>query len=193
MPTWLHATYRYILAGVGAVMLLAALKAWYTPPATPTQPGFAAAKPIPALAMVPSVAIKLPAATQIKVLPKEHVAVKQQALPAEVVQNPAQQITATATAPASQAGTQIVTTLDTTTGVTSIYTKPIEPKLFELVNLRRIGAGYGLSTGGSVVKVFGEWSFLRVGNAYVGVQADMTAQTNRAVDARGLLVMDYRF
>jgi len=192
MPTWLRTTYRYILAGVGAVMLLAALKAWYTPPAAPTQPGFVAAKPIATLAAVPTVAISLPATTKLQVLPKEQVVAKLPALPAEVTQNPAQQITATATAPASTAGTQIVSTLDTTTGVTSIYTKPIEPKLFELVNQRRIGAGYGLSSGGYTAKVFGEWSFLRVGNAYVGVQADMTAQ-NGAVDARGMLIVDYRF
>jgi hypothetical protein len=174
-------------------MLLAALKAWYTPPAAPTQPGFVAAKPIATLAAVPTVAISLPATTKLQVLPKEQVVAKLPALPAEITTNPTQQITATATAPASTAGTQIVSTLNTQTGITTIYTKPIEPKLFELVNLRRIGAGYGLSNGGQTAKVFGEWSFLRVGNAYVGVQAEMTAQTNSAVDARGLLVMDYRF
>ena len=172
--------------------LLSVLYAWYTPVTPEPLPVFTKPAPIPSVKDLNKEDVALAQAI-VKALPKAKV-VKKIKLPPEVVNNPAIQITDTAELPPSTHGTEVVSTIDTTTGETTILSKPKPVPLFEFENQKRIGVGYAvLDSKGTSAKVYGEYTALRVGNFHVGVQADLTIRSYDLPEAKVLGVIDYRW
>jgi hypothetical protein len=129
----------------------------------------------------------------VKVLPKDKVD-KKVPLPPEIKNDTRKEITATAEAPPSETGTDIISVVDTTTGETTISTKPKPADFIEFENKRRLGVGYGVSTnGGPTGKIFGEWTFLRVAGAHVGIQAELNSTFSKSPEAKAYAVIDYRW
>lgn len=178
---------------VGLLVLLVAatsyLARWYSPPTEPPKT-FTPAPAIPKLAAVPKVKVGV---KQVEVIPKEIAVKGLPDLPDDVVNNDNIEITGTATAPQSKSGYEIVTTINKEDGSSSILVKEKPRKLLEFISDKRIGVAYGISSdkGHQVGKVYGEWSFLRVGDAHLSVQAEMRAKKD--VEAVGMVAVDYRW
>jgi hypothetical protein len=129
---------------------------------------------------------------KVKVIPKKDAKKAIPDLPPEVDEADVE-VTATAELPPSENGSKVVATINTTTGESKIIAKENPAPLFAFESKRRIGVGYGYSTEGTTAKVFGEWSFIRIGNVHVGVQGEISAATTRAPEAKAQATLDYRF
>lgn len=129
---------------------------------------------------------------KVVVLKKEQVK-KEVIIPQEVADNPQKQITAVVTTPPAPAGTEVISVVNTDTGITQIYATPKEPSLFEFVNQKRVGVAYGLSSGGTTLKVFGEWTVIRISKVHIGLQAEATAASTESPSAKGMIFVDYRW
>lgn len=164
---------------------------WYKPELRPPQT-FTKAPPISSLSSVPKKDIVIP---KIKVYQKDVAAKKLPVLPTEVKDKVDVEITSSATTGPSKAGYNIVSTIDKNSGESSIYYKEKERSLLEFVNDKRVGVSYGISTdkGQPVGRVYGEWSFFRVGNAYVSAQVELRAKQLQQTEGVGSISIDYRW
>lgn len=176
---------------VGVLVLTSALVNWFEPPKPPPKE-FAKADPIPALSSVPKVTISVP---KVQVYDKPAATKKIPDLPKEITDNVDVEITASATTGPTKAGYNVVSVINKNSGESSIYYKEKDRALFEFVNEKRVGVAYGVSTdnGQQFGKVFGEWTFLRVGSMHVGVQADVRASNFGKTEGTATAVLDYRW
>lgn len=172
------------------VFLMAIIFAWYNPTPAPPNKGFTEPPKIPGTD-VPKVdrAVK---GGKVKVIPKEDVDDALDPLPEELKADNIE-ILNTADLSATETGYEVISSINTDTGDTKIIAKEKKPDLWDFENKKRIGVGYGYSTEGTVARVMGEYTFLRVGNFHLGVQAEINAVTLKAPDAKALAVIDYRF
>lgn len=184
----------HIGAGVLAVLaLIAGLAAWYKPtlPALPTNT-YTEAPAQPKAGAVPKVDVEV---KKVKVIPKGTAVKVIKDLPPEVATDDNTEVTNTATTGPSKAGVDIVTVINKETGETKILAKEKSRSLIEFLNEKRIGLAYGITTdnGQQFGKVFGEWTFLRVGSVHVGVQADIRAKQFGNAEGTAVAVVDYRW
>ena len=116
----------------------------------------------------------VPGPERIRVIEKGHI--KPQ-LPASVTANPNQQVTAVVDVPASPAGHTAVSTLNMTTGETSVIVQEKRLPLFGFPNERKLQALYGVTSEGrqeAVARI--EWDFARIGQVKLGAVADVSSQ-----------------
>lgn len=181
-----------IIAAVGILALTSAVVNWYSN--TPKIPStvYVTAPPIPSLGPVPKVDLKVPS---VKIIPKEIVVTKLPKLPDSVKTNSDIEVLNTATTPSSEAGFNIVSTINKKDGSTEILISEKERSLFEFVNKRRVGVAYGVTTtgGAQTARVSGEWSFLRVGSAYVTAQAEIRSKQLQNTEGAAYIGVDYRW
>ena len=172
-----------------AVMVCAMIYGFYHDERTAPQKQFVEAPAIPAIKTVPQEDIAVP---KVRVYRKAE-AVKKLHLPGAVAIDSAKQVTSTAEVAPSKAGSEVVSVLDTTTGVTSMLVKEKPLPFFGVENQKRIGIGYGGGTRGPEAKLFGEWTAVRVGGFYVGAQTEISAGSGQRPEAKAFAVIDYRF
>ena len=179
------------LAFIGVLIITSALVNWYRPPTTPPKE-FAKAEPIPELAKVPKVTIAVP---KVQVYDKPAATKKIPDLPKEITDNVDVEITASATPGPTKAGYNVVSVINKNSGESSIYYREKERSLIEFLNEKRIGVAYGITTdnGQQFVKVFGEWTVLRVGSVHVGMQADIKSKQSGTAEGTAVAVVDYRW
>lgn len=175
-----------------SVMIVAALVAWYrdTPKVTPA--AYTKPPPISSVSGVP----KVPVVTkEIYVIPKKVAVSKIKHLPSEVADNESVEVLDTATTGPSEAGLDIVATLDKSTRKSSIFVKEKELPLIDFVNRGRVGVALGVSTdnGQQVGKVYGDWAFLRIGRAYLNAQAELRAKRDAPIEGIVSVGVDYRW
>lgn len=180
-----------VLGVVCGIACISVLVNWYTPAVTPPQT-YTQAPPIPALKSVPKIDIAIP---KVKVYQKDIIIKKLPDLPSEIKDNPAIEVTGSATTGASKVGYNIVSSIDKNTGETSIYYREKERKLIEFISEKRVGVAYGISTdkGQQLGKVYGEWAFLRVADAHLSLQTEIRAKQAQQVEAIGMISIDYRW
>lgn len=145
---------------------------------------FTAPPPITGTISVPKESITLPA---VRVYKKKEIA-KKVDLPKEVLADDKKEVTATAELPPTKGGAEVISVIDEA-GNTKIYAKEKPLPFFQFIDEKRIGAGYGITTKGQQAKVYGEWSFLRVGSMHLGIQGE----ANSLPEAKVFAVIDYRF
>lgn len=170
------------------LMVIAAVVAWYKPSPIPAGPGFIEPPPISGTD-VPKVD-KPVKGGKVKVIPKDDVEDSVEDLPEEI-KKPNTEVLATAKLAATENGYEVISTINTDTGESKLSAKELTPPLFAFENKKRIGAMYGVGSGGPVAGVFGEWSFLRVGNVHVSVQGELRA--TKTPEAAASVLLDYRF
>jgi hypothetical protein len=180
---------RKALMAFVLLIVLAMLAAWYDKTPTPSKQ-FTQAKPIQGTA-VPKQDAKVANGT-VKVIPKA-VVKKAVELPPEVADDDDKEVTATAETPPSENGTKIISVIDKTTGNTVILTKENPVPLFAFENKRRLGVGYGVGSEGTAGKIFGEYTFLRVGNFHLGAQAELSSAATKGPEVRAQAILDYRW
>lgn len=184
----------HIGAGVLAVLaLVAGLVAWYKPslPALPSNT-YVEAPVQPKAGAVPKVGVEV---KKVKVIPKGTAVKVIKDLPPEVATDDNTEVTDTATTGPTKTGVDIVTIINKETSETKILVKEKARSLIEFLNEKRIGVAYGITTdnGQQFVKVFGEWTVLRVGSAHVGMQADIKSKQSGAAEGTAVAVVDYRW
>lgn len=173
------------------LILMALIASWYDKtPQRRANSGFPQAPPI-AGTEGGKTDVKIKPGT-VKVIPKKKVKDAVDPLPPEV-DEPDIEVTATAEVPPSEAGTQVISTINVTTGDTKIFQKENKLPLIGFESLKRIGVGYGYSTRGTTAKVYGDYSFLRVGVFHLGVQAEIEATTTRVPEAKAMAIIDCRW
>jgi hypothetical protein len=181
---------RQALIFFGLLMLASALYGWYSRPTLlPTQQ-FTTMAPS---ALVKGVSTSTVSVPKLKTFSKTELA-KKVNIPLEVMSSASKNVTAVVELPPSRGGTEVVSVVDSVTGETSILAKEKPLPLFGFENQKRIGVGVGFATGRDVknvqeVKVFAEWTFVRVGGAYGSVQAEVNTNS----EAKAFVALDYRF
>lgn len=128
----------------------------------------------------------------IKIIPKSAVKKKYPVLPPEIEPEEVE-VVATADLPPSENGTEVISIFNTTDQEVSIITKEKPAPLFAFEDKKRVGVGYGYSTDGNTAKVYGEWSFLRVGNIHASVQGEISTTAVQGPEAKSMLTIDYRW
>lgn len=180
-----------LVAFTFALVLLAAICAYFLKPApipvnTPQKAQVAAS-----VAKAQTEMVKVPA---VKVLKKADI-YKKVKVPPEVIVNPQKQITAVVDVPASKAGTEVTSVIDTDTGETEIYYAEKPLPFFAFENEKRVGVGYQVVTNGDQeVKVYAEYTFARIGKTHVSIYAEVYNNTRKLnpVGKAGIQ-LDYRF
>lgn len=171
------------------LILISMIAAWYDSPNTPnSNKKYTQAEAIKGTD-TPKVDVKVQSGT-VKVIPKAIIKKSIKPLPPEIDSDNIE-VTDTAEVPPSEAGTKIITTIDTITGDTKIYQKANPIPLFAWESKRRVGVGYGVSTSGPIVKVAAEYGFLRVGNFHLGVQAEIEAGAVRTPEVKAFGLANY--
>ncbi|BCS54061.1 hypothetical protein [Geobacter sp. SVR] len=170
--------------------IISMLFTWYSPE-VPASRTYAQAPAIKGTANLPKTAVPVVGGT-VKVLPKKLVN-KVTPLPDEVINDDEKEVTATGEIPPSENGSKVVSVIDTKTGDTVLITKVNPPPLFAFENKRRIGVGYGIGTAGPTAKLFGEYTFLRVGNFHLSAEAEINATATRQTEAKAMAQIDYRW
>lgn len=154
---------------------------------------FTPAPPISKLANVPKITITVP---KIDVLEKG-AAVKKlgDKLPPEIKDNTDVEIMTSATTGPTKTGYDIISTIDKKDGKTSIYYTEKERSLFEFENNGRIGVAYGISSdsGKQTAKLYGDYTFFRVGEAHLNLQAEIRSKQLDKTEAIGMVGLEYRF
>ena len=121
---------------------------------------------------------------------KKDAAVKKITLPAAVADDPAKQITGTASLRPSKGGSDVVAVIDTVSGETTILSREKPLPLLGFENQKRIGMGYGYTTQGlPETKLYGEYTFIRIGNVYGSVYGEV----NSGAEAKAFAHIEYRF
>lgn len=175
-----------------ALFLTSSLVNWYKPDVVAPKT-FTEAPPIAKLANVPKITISVPA---IEVLEKGAVVKKiGDKLPTEVKDNTDVEIMTSATTPPSKTGYDIISTINKKDGKTSIYYTEKERSLFEFTSNGRVGVAYGISSdsGKQTAKVYGNYSFFRVGEAHLNLQAEINSKHLGQTEAIGMVGIEYRF
>lgn len=164
---------------------------FYSPSQPPeTTPGFTTLPPIKAAEKILTKEIKV---AKVVVLDKEAVA-RKIALPAEVLNPPQIEVTATGKVPPAPHGAEVIAVLDTDTGRTTLHASPVPAPFLALKNDKRIGVGYGIGEYGTpTTKIYGEWTVLRVDKVYLGVQGVLQHNTVQGPSAAAFVLIDYRF
>lgn len=162
---------KYFPYSVATVALIAALYAWYHP--------------------------KVEVRNQTEYVDRTRVVYKTVPVPVqggtlqgtgETVQgNP---VVAKADCPKSAAGSDVVSTVTTSTGEVHILVRPKKESLFSFLDDKEIGLRYGL--GRSEIDLFGRWTFLRVGAVYGSLYAEGSVDTERS-QGNIMLEVSYRF
>lgn len=177
---------RVIVSITLLLVVGAGLYAWYSTPKQQLTPQFSVVPPIPEAAKVQTVEVPL---RTVVVYQKAELQ-KKISLPAEIAQDASKQVTATADLPASRAGTEVISVIDTDTGVTTLQARAKELPLFGFENEKRIGVGYSMGIKGERgINVYGEWTVARVGNVYGGVRAEASSRG----DTKATAQIEYRF
>lgn len=146
---------------------------WLTPAATPAAPAAASPAPAPIAAGEP-----LPSAPTAAA----------QVEPAPVAGDPQDlQVTATADIPESDDGYEAVSILNTATGESMIVAKEKPPELFSFENRGELGAWYGYNNHLlPSIDFTGQWTFLRVMKAHIGLRTDLGSQSGALFQAGAL-------
>lgn len=186
MPTVMKVGAIFVFA-----MLLAMVFAWFTPEPTPAPDTFIRSNPIGRVEDLKKEDIKLAKAI-VKALPKDKIK-KKIKLPPEIIEDPVKEITATADIPKAPNGAEVVAVIDTGTGDTTLHYQLKPAPFFEFKNDKRIGVGYGVGSSGSTLKVYGEYTFMRVGAFHVGAQAEANVSSFKEPEAKAMAVIDYRW
>ena len=138
----------------------------------------------------------------IKVPVKEIVTIEKQTiveklkLPDWIRNDTDEQAISTAVIPAYKGTTNAVALLNTKTGVSQIVAKQEPLSLFGFVNEKTIGIRPGIdSKGAMLTTVYGQWDFVRVGNANIGVYSDINFGSNvgQNGDAKIQVNIGYKF
>lgn len=118
----------------------------------------------------------------IQAINKEKAA-KRLNLPPSVKEDKSKAVTSTAEVTTKEGRIIAANILDTSTGVSEIYTKE-EKSFFGFPSNKEIGIRYGASTEGMEGNIYGRWQFLRAGNAYLGAygEIDTSAKAKAMVD-----------
>ncbi len=127
-------------------------------------PAFIAPPPAKGMAAVPTEEVTLPVTLKTH---SKKVAAKKMKLPAEIVEDPAKEITATADLKPSDGGYTMAAITDTSTGVTSIIAKEKPRPLFALGGESEVGLLGGTTDSGDAALVFARQDMLRVGPAHL--------------------------
>lgn len=171
---------------LGTLIAASALYGWYHETPQLPQKQFAPVAALPQVKNVPKEEIK-PA--KVVVYQKAALA-KKVALPPEVLNDGAKHVTATADLPPSKGGTEVISVIDEKTGESTIFAKAKPLPLFGFANEKKLGLAYGASTlRGPEARLYGEYTFARVGNVYMSVRGEV----NNRAEATGLVTAEYRF
>lgn len=161
-----------IIAAVSAVVN------WYRPAKMLTTQQFI---PVPQIKEITKVQrVTIPGPEKIVVIQKDEAA-EELDLPADVVNDPAKQLTATADIPPSEGGSQCVAVINTTTGESSMIAKEKPLPLFGLPSKWEVGARYGWDTSSNnpnklAGDIHARWQFLRVGPVKAGVYSELNTE-----------------
>lgn len=168
-----------------SLLIVSLVMSWYDVP----QPTNRKPTLVPSAPSVEDVPVDTVPAKKVKVLRKKELG-KKVPLPPEVSENENKQVTAVVDLPPSRGGTQVMAVTDVEEGSTQIYAKEKPLPLIGFPNSKRIGAAYGTTTHGAPeIKVYGEYTFFRMGEVYLGVQAEV----NSRPEAKAFVAVDYRF
>lgn len=156
-------------------------------PLPPLKPTIATVSP-----KVSSVKKEVVAVPALKVYKKSEV-VKKVEIPDAIKNDPNKQITAVVDTKPSKGGSEIVAVVDVVTGETIITERPKPIPLFEFVNEKKIGAGYGVGTAGNTAKLFVAYDAIRVDKFHLGLQAEAVLSELRSPTANAMVTVDYRW
>ena len=164
----------FVLLSLSAFMLSKCEK---TP--APQAKVFTAAAPIPSVAVVPQITVPM---KRLTVYDKPALA-KKVKLPAVITETPANQVTATATLPASE-GYDVLAFTNTSTGASSIVAMPKPRPFLAIESAKEVGIRYGLSTrAGQGGDVYGRYSFLRIGGAHLALYGEASTDPSAKIMA----------
>lgn len=138
-------------------------------PKAPVAQGFSPAPEIPEAAAIPKVVI---VPQKIHVYQKEE-AVKKLALPEPIKSAPTLQISSSAIVEPNEGKTEVVGVINTTTGDTDMYVKPLSPPFFEFVNEKEVGIWAGMSSEGRDFMLDARWTFMRVWKLRFAVKGEI--------------------
>lgn len=159
---WLTENRSKIVVGLVCLLIAAGLvfgKKLLWPDNKPTGT-FTTPPPAYGMPATPTEEVKL--VVPLKVYPKKE-AVKKLKLPAEIADNPAKEITATAALKPTPGGYTVAAVTDTTTGVTELVAKEKPRSLFGFGGTSEVGAMAGITTKGDAGIIFVRQDLLRVG------------------------------
>jgi len=185
---------RYILYAfiiLGSTAISGAIWQWYHPKTVNTHTWFTV-KEVKHVDKIRRVMV--PGPKEVQVIEKEKI-VKELILPAWIANDPNKQIIATAEVPAYKGKTDVVASLDLTSGKSDMLIKQKPIPFFSLDSELAIGAGYGISSDkGQMVEVHGRYTFLRLGNVYIQGYGEVAAGTraDKQPEARALIQAEYR-
>ena len=148
--------YAYIL--VVTLAIAAAVVGWYRPKPEP-QKEYVEVE-VPKYVKVIQ-KVEVPGPEKIVVVEKQVLSTKTE-LPAWVKDNSDEQVLVVGELAPWKGKTEVISTLNTNTGVGRIISKRIPLPFIDFQNDKEIGLTYGTD-----VEIYGRWTFLRVGNIYV--------------------------
>lgn len=160
---------RIMIYGLLILFLVAstsAVVAWYkyqTKPVTSTTTWV----PVPVIKTVEKIKkVNIPGPERIVVVEKQ-VIVEKLKLPEPLASDPNKQFTATAAIPPYEGTTNVVSMIDTKTGVSEILAKQVPLPFFAFEDKKEIGVRVGLNSHSEIeANFYGRWSFLRVGSVH---------------------------
>jgi hypothetical protein len=128
---------------------------------------------------------------KIQVVEKPILVKKVDGLPDWFTSNPDEQATASADLDRTEGGYEVLSTMNTKTGIGNIIAKEKKRSLFAFVNKKRIGAGIGYTSKDfqQVITGFAEWDFFRVGNIHTTFYGEVNSQS----EAIGQFRLVYEF
>ncbi|MDD4986746.1 MAG: hypothetical protein PHQ43_13415 [Dehalococcoidales bacterium] len=98
-------------------------------------------------------------------------------LPSEIKDDPAKQITTTATVEPYEGKTNVVSIIDTQTGVSDILLKQDPLPFIALENRRELGFRSGYNSDSRLEStLYGRWTVLRIGNAHLGAYGEANTE-----------------
>ena len=108
----------------------------------------------------------------------------------EFAKNPDKQGTTTGVIAPYDGNTNVISVINTKTGVSEIVAKQEPLSFFAFEDKKEIGVRYGYSIKNfQEVDIYGRWDFVRIGNVHVGVYGD----ANTAGDAKAMVSVGYKW
>jgi hypothetical protein len=175
---------------LGIIAVLAVLSAIYNfrkAPVTVTRDRYTEVPKEKAVEKIRTVTV--PGPTKIVTIEKPVIAEKLD-MGIDFAEDPEKQAIANADLPPSKAGYSAVAVIDMADGHTVIQAKEKPLPLFGFPSEKEIGLRYGLRSNGlQGGNVYGKWTFLRVGNLYLGAYGEIDTRP----EAKAMLDLSYRF
>ena len=177
-----------VLVLVIVLALAAALRSWYRKPSVVTTTQYVT---VPQEKIVEKIrTVTIPGPERIVTIEKQ-VIVDRLKLPQEIAKDDAQQIIANADLAGTKSGYSVCAVMNTKTGVSRIIAKEKTQPFFALVNERELGGRFGYSTDGTVVDIYGRWTFARMGSVYLAGYAGASSHPDPA--AKAMIDLSYRW